>query len=186
MTSRKKDISLSLHSPNDLPVNKLILLYVLREVNAPVTSDQLTVLTIDRGWMLYFDMVQHLADMTEAGLMVSDTVAGQLRHTITPDGKTLLATLENRIPASIRQEIRQYVADNLSRLTGGGCIHAEVTACDGAVQALLRLTGDEGEEILRILLPAPDRDAAQAVCRQFVTSGPQLYAELVRRLTEKL
>lgn len=180
------DIPLSLHSPNDLSVNKLILLYVLREVNAPVTSDQLTVLTIERGWMLYFDMVQHLADLTESGLIVSDTVRRQLRHTITPDGKDLLASLENRIPASIREEIRQYVADNLSQLTGGGCIHAEVTESDGVIHALLRLTGDSGEEIFRVLLPAPDKDTAQAVCRRFITDGLALFSGLVRRLTEKL
>ena len=65
---------------------KLMILYMLRQVNFPLTEDRLSEFFLSREYTTYFTLKQALAELIDAELIRCHQVANTTRYTITPEG----------------------------------------------------------------------------------------------------
>ena len=64
---------------------KLMNLYMLKQVNFPLTNAQLSSFFLDRDYTSYFTLQQALNDLLDAGLIRQETVHNSTRYEITPE-----------------------------------------------------------------------------------------------------
>ncbi len=97
---------------HDLSINKLIILYMLREVALPLTNTQLSEFIIDKGYTDYFSFQEYLHQLVETDLIRTITTSKSTSYDITRNGLETLEFFEDRISDAIMKEIQEYFEKN--------------------------------------------------------------------------
>ena len=66
---------------------KLMNLYMLHQVNFPLTNAQLSNFFLDREYTTYFTLQQALNELLDAGLVKKETMRNSSRYEITKEGR---------------------------------------------------------------------------------------------------
>ena len=73
-----------------LTLYKLIILYMLRKVNFPLTNTQITSFMLEKNYTDYFHVQEALNDLVEAKLIVVEKIRNSSQYTATVDGEQTL------------------------------------------------------------------------------------------------
>ena len=80
---------------------KLMNLYMLHQVNFPLTNAQLSNFFLDREYTTYFTLQQALNELLDAGLVKKETMRNSSRYEITKEGKLHLLLFPDNIVSGI-------------------------------------------------------------------------------------
>ncbi len=97
--------------------NKLILLFLLYQMDMSLSIAQIVDFTAECGYMSYFECQQYMAELVSNGF-IDDEVneSNTTMYTITPDGEDALRMFSKQIPYSKRTAICEYVSVNKRRI----------------------------------------------------------------------
>lgn len=97
----------------DTTILKLILLYVLDQMEIPVTSETLNEMCCSQNnWLSYMTLTEILPELVDARFIVSCTNCGVDYYKITQEGRDCLNYFFMKIPSSIRKEIGAFIKKN--------------------------------------------------------------------------
>ena len=97
----------------DTTILKLILLYVLDQMEIPVTNETLNEMCCSQNnWLSYMTLTEVLPELVDARFVVSCTNAGTEYYKITQEGRDCLNYFFMKIPSSIRKDIGTYIKSN--------------------------------------------------------------------------
>ena len=168
--------------PESLMLNKLIILYILNNVNFPLTNSQLTDLILDKEYASYFNIQQSLADLVEDGYVRMDTVRSDSLYKITDSGKETLSFFSNTISPAIRAEIDEYLLEKELNLREEVSVHSEFfEGKKDEFVTRLRVI-ERGSSIFEINLAVPSREEAELICRNWKEASSELYELVLARL----
>lgn len=155
--------------------NKLIVLYVLRELDLALTREQLTALSGERELMPYFELQSAVSELEEEGLVAAVPQAFGQVYSLTAGGRDTIDMFFERLPLSLREDIEDYVRQN-----GGKVIRSAQYASgteklpSGAYRATLKaIEGDN--ELIALNLLLPDAQSARLACKQWEGSAGDIY-----------
>lgn len=155
--------------------NKLIILYVLRELGAELTREQLTTLSGERELMPYFDLQNAISELEEEGLLAAvPRVFGQA-YSLTSRGRETIDMFAERLPLSLREELQEYVALSGDKVLRSAQYSSGMEKLpSGAYQITLKaLEGDN--EIVSLKLLLPDVEIARSACKQWKNRAGDIY-----------
>ena len=89
---------------SDFTLNKLILLYILREKGC-IARSELSDFVLYHKYMDYFALDQYLMELEDSGLITSSDENHRITYSITRSGYETLNLFQLRIPHSLRREI---------------------------------------------------------------------------------
>ena len=142
---------------------KLMNLYMLKQVNFPLTNSQLTDFFLQHEYTSYFALQQVLNELLEAGLIRVHTNHNMSRYEITKEGEDTLEFFGKNISPAIIDDMDQYLKENRFRI-----VHCEVR---------------EGKTVLLDLsISVPDRDQAESMCSQWEKKNQEIYAYVMKTL----
>jgi Domain of unknown function (DUF4364) len=177
----------------DLPSGKLILLYMLSKVSGMPAAD-LQAWAIESLYLDYFSFAQAKEELKRDHLMAEAVRKGESRKDasgrfielcdITPEGEVVL----NRLVSTIPMTAQAYLTQTAVRWGQNIRAQANVKAsydpdANGAYVVRLSLY-DGTNRNCEILLPAPDEDTAQKMCRRWKESTAGIYKNLLLSLCE--
>ena len=97
----------------DQAVSKLILLYVLDQMEIPVTSETLNDMCCSQNsWLTYMTLTEILPELVTARFIYGTTSAKMDYYKITQEGRDCLNFFFIKIPFSVRKEICAYIKKN--------------------------------------------------------------------------
>jgi predicted transcriptional regulator len=97
----------------DTTIVKLILLYVLDQMEIPVTSETLNEMCCSQNnWLSYMTLTEVLPELVDARFVSACTNAGTDYYKITQEGRDCLNYFFMKIPSSIRKDIGSYIKKN--------------------------------------------------------------------------
>ena len=99
-----------------LTLYKLIILYMLKKVNFPLTNGQLSDFILEQGYTTYFTLQQAISELKESELIRAETVRNTSQYHITDSGIETLEYFENKISQPILDDINRYLKKNRFRL----------------------------------------------------------------------
>ena len=178
-------------SDTDLPTGKLMLLYMLHQVNSIPSSDLMD-WAVESLFLDYFQFVQAKEDLKRDRFIIEATRKGEKRIDakgnpleicdITPEGEIVLNQLLPTLPAHIRaylmssaQKWKQAAHEDLSVLAN------YLPDANGAYQVRLMLS-DGARTTAELLLFAPNEETAQKMCRRWKESTAGIYMTILTQL----
>jgi len=179
----------------ELAINKLIILSILNRIPG-VTLSQLTTISLETLYMDYFDFVtafealcrdELAAESTRKGETVMDAIGRPVtRCDLTPRGKALFDTLENRIPLPIRSYLAQACSGWRKDIRLQNTLSASCDP-DGNGFFTVRLRQHDGiKDLVDLRLSIPDRQMGQMICERWKRHPSTVYLGLLSVLTGEL
>ena len=161
---------------------KLMNLYMLKQVNFPLTNAQLSNFFLDRDYTTYFTLQQALNELLEAGLIRQETLRNSTRYEITKEGEDTLEFFGKTISPAIVEDMDQYLKENRFRMRNEVGLVSDFyksTNQDYIVHCEVR----EGKTVLLDLsISVPDRDQAESMCSQWEKKNQEIYAYVMKTL----
>lgn len=165
----------------ELALHKLILLYILKKVDAPISNSQLTQVIVDNDLMNYFSFQQFISELTESKLVKKNNKEFKDYYVLFEKGSQVLSYFEDRIDDSIKSKINSYIDTNkhyILRDTNIKCSILQNETLDEFISELIVSEGDV--ELINIKLNVPSRKQADLVCNNWKKNAETIYADLLK------
>ncbi len=98
-----------------LTLYKLIVLYMLDQVDFPLTGAQVSDFILTKEYTSFLTLQQAISELNEAGLIATRSIGNRTNLLITGEGKNTLSFFENRISDTIKKEVVQYLKEKEKR-----------------------------------------------------------------------
>ena len=161
---------------------KLMNLYMLKQVNFPLTNAQLTNFFTEHEYTTYFTLQQALNELEDAGLIHKEPSHNSTRYEITREGEETLNFFGKNISPAIVNDMDQYLRENKFRLreeVGTSADYYKATGQDYIVHCEVR----EGKTVLiRLDLALPDKEQAEAMCSNWKEKSQEIYSFAMKTL----
>ena len=161
---------------------KLMNLYMLHQVNFPLTNAQLSNFFLDREYTTYFTLQQALNELLDAGLVKKETMLNSSRYEITKEGEETLEFFGKNISPAIVSDMDEYLKQNRFRMRNEVGLISDFyksTNQDYIVHCEVR----EGKAVLVNLdISVPDKEQAEIMCNHWKDRSQEIYAYVMKSL----
>lgn len=161
---------------------KLMNLYMLHQVNFPLTTAQLSNFFLDREYTTYFTLQQALNELLDAGLVKKETMRNSSRYEITKEGEETLEFFGKNISPAIVSDMDEYLKLNRFRMRNEVGLISDFyksTNQDYIVHCEVR----EGKAVLVNLdISVPDKEQAEIMCNHWKDRSQEIYAYVMKSL----
>lgn len=161
---------------------KLMDLYMLHQVNFPLTNAQLSNFFLDREYTTYFTLQQALNELLDAGLVKKETMRNSSRYEITKEGEETLEFFGKNISPAIVSDMDEYLKQNRFRMRNEVGLISDFyksTNQDYIVHCEVR----EGKAVLVNLdISVPDKEQAEIMCNHWKDRSQEIYAYVMKSL----
>lgn len=161
---------------------KLMNLYMLKQVNFPLTNAQLTDFFLQHEYASYFTLQQALSELQESGLIRKESTHNSTRYEITKEGEDTLSFFGKNISPAIVEDMDQYLKENRFRMrneVGNVADYYKSTNQDYVVHCEVR----EGKTtLIELNLSVPDKEQAELMCSRWKERSQEIYAFVMKDL----
>jgi len=178
-------MKLSNNDLKELTEAKLIILYILEQINMPLSHTQLTEIAMKDSLMNYFIFHQYLSELVNGNQIRVTEQNGKQVYTITPEGKQTLEFFGNRISFTIREKIlktvnevkkdfiksRQIISDYQPRNEKEYVIECKIIENDACLIHLSLIVGTKAQ--------------AKSICDYWQSNAEQAYLQIISAVTPK-
>lgn len=165
-----------------LTLYKLMILYLLKSVNFPLTNSQLSGFFLDYEYTTYFTFQQVINELIDARLITSHSARNATRYEITPEGEETLGFFGSDISSGAIEDMNKFLKTNKFKLRSESSSYSDYYEAPNGnyvVHAEVR----EGKAILfGIDLSVPDRDSAELMCSKWNEKNQKIYAYMIKQL----
>ena len=170
----------------DAVTNKLIILFVLDKMEMPLTENSIIeICSVKNDWINYMDCLDLLFQLSEAKLIYKTACKeGEMRYTLTFEGRDCLSYFHKKLPLSLRDEIAEFSKLNRLSIKQSQEYYANYTdAEDGSYLVTMRIYESLiSSPLFEIQIKAPTRQAAEEACKKWRQSAPDIYEYIFEKL----
>jgi predicted transcriptional regulator len=159
---------------------KVLILYILEKLPAPVSQNMLTELTLIDNATNYFDYIECLTELEQKDLIITTE---EDKYSITPKGIRTAAEMESSLPYTIRLKASsgaERAAKILAREAMIKASHKEKP--EGGVTVSLSLSDGLGE-VMHLDILAGNEQQAKEMEKRFRKNAESLYLRIAGILT---
>ncbi len=165
-----------------LTLYKLIVLYMLNRVTFPMTTAQVSDFVLEREYTNFLTLQQAINELTDAGMVSSETIRNRTHLSITDEGRETLNYFQNRINEGIKQEINTYFRENEFTLRNEVSVLGDYyKSTSGEYEAHL-VAKDRGINLVDITMSVPTEEVAAAICDNWQKKNQEIYKYLIGQL----
>lgn len=161
---------------------KLIVLYMLNQVNFPLTTAQISEFILDKEYTNFLTLQTVISELTETGLASSRTILNRTQLLITEEGRNTLHYFENRISDTIKEEIRDYLkAHRLELRNESSVLGNYYKLVNGDYEAEL-IIKEKDADLVNIKINVPTEELAAVICNNWQKKNKDIYKYLTGEL----
>lgn len=161
---------------------KLIILYMLRKVNFPLSNTQLMSFLTEHDYTDYFHVQEALSELVEAKLVTMEKIRNTSQYTETMDGERTLEYFVGDIPLAIRREIDQYLKDNSFELRNENCTIADYEPTGDGGYAVHCIVTEGKETVIELTINVTSEEEAERVCSRWPDKSQEIYMNVMNTL----
>jgi len=164
---------------------KMLLCYVLSNLEQAISFDQLYDALSEHGLVNYFELVSTLEKLTQTGHIAAGTEPNApALYSATALGDDTAREFEKSIPFSSRKKALDACRLLLARERRRREVRVSETPCDGGFILELAIP-DNGADLLSLRVFAPTRQECDALKRRFLNAPLTVYKGVMALLTGK-
>lgn len=161
---------------------KLMVLYMLNQVNFPLSNSQISEFMLERSYTTYFTLQEVLNALVDDGFMQVFTYRNSTQYKLTKEGSELISFFDNKISLAIREDIDSYLKENKYTLkceVGTTSDYYKSTSNDYIVHCQVR----EGEtNLIELNVAVPTEAQADAMCSKWKDASEEIYEFIMQKL----
>jgi predicted transcriptional regulator len=174
----------TIENSRELAENKLILLYIIHNLESPVTNLLITKIILENKLMNYIFLQQYLDELCEGKFLMKIDSDEKLSYSISPAGKQSLEYFTSLIPAGIKSRIDVALSDFKKHKKNEISIQSDFVAVnEHEYIANLKIT--EGNfTYIDLKMSVGSRNDAKKICNNWGKNSEKLYNKILSALTE--
>jgi len=161
---------------------KLMCLYMMRQVNFPLTNNQLTEFFLNHEYTNYFTLQQAISELVESKLISVETIHNTSRYMISREGETTLDFFGKKIPEPITSDIDEFIKSNKFKMRNeisSVADYYKLDSKDYTVHCEVR----EGKTVLiNMDLSVPDEKQAIHMVEKWKDKSTEIYSFAIKSL----
>ncbi len=165
-----------------LTLYKLIILYMLDHVDFPLTTAHINDFVLEQGYTNYITLQQALAELSDAGMVTTQTIRNRTLLSNTKEGSEALQFFGNRISDAIREDIAGFFEEREIALRNEVNIHADYYKSTSGEYEVRMVARDKEALLVDLTLSVPDREIAQIMCDNWDKKNEEIYQFLMAAL----
>lgn len=165
---------------------KLIIMYMLNKVEFPLTNTQIAQFFLDEEYTNYFNVQKAINELIEDGFVFLNVNRNTSYYHLASEGRESLKFFENRIPASIIDDVDMFLVNNKYELrneVGTVADYYRATNGDYVVHCQVK----EGDAtLIEVNVSTPDREMASKMCAAWESNdcSQEIYQYVIGKLTK--
>ena len=148
---------------------KLIILYMLQNVNFPLSNTQISDFILEKEYTNYF----HL----------QEKVRNTSYYHMTEEGSKTLSFFENEISPEIREEIDRYMKEHSYELRKKASVVADYYKTAGDDYEVRCQARERKTTIFEIVVTVLSEEAAKKICSNWENRSQKIYASIMNELS---
>ncbi len=177
---------MKLTSNNDsLAENKVLILYILDNLNKPITSDNLLKLVLYVQEMNYFYFQQFLLDLLENKFIIGYTKDEETMYKITDKGRQTLELTNDLLPGILKLKIDTALKVRVDEVQNEVHPTSDFTPINEDNFTVKCNLVENNMTIFGIKLTASSREQAKLISQKWENNYNEIYAIVMELLTKK-
>lgn len=165
-----------LRSRNEI---KLLVCYLLSNVDEKITRSQLCEIALDKGLANYFEINQAVSELLENGMVISDFIECEEYLSVTERGRSSTKTLEVQLPRSVREKAINAAIKMLTLAKRKRENKVDVEKLEnGGYHVTFTM-----EEMMKLTIYVADELQVETVTNNFYEDPVKLYSSIIASLT---
>lgn len=165
-----------------LTICKMIILYLLKRVNFPLSNSQFSSFILDREYTNYFTLQQAINELLDAEMISVETVRNTSLYRLTEEGARTLDYLRSKLPAAIRQDIDRFLLENRAELRNETAVQADYYRNTNGGYSVHCVVHEGKGELIELTVAVPDRAQAEKACAAWEKKCQSLYMHIMEEL----
>jgi len=163
---------------------KLIILYILRRVNFPLTNAQLTAFILEKEYTNYFNIQQAISELIDDSYISTKTIRNSSNYLITESGTETLLLFDNMISSGIKEDIQNYLREKKYELQEEVSTPADFYQIKKGEFAAHMSVIERETSIIDLTLVVTTSDEASMICNNWREKSSDVYSYLMSALLD--
>ncbi|PNH20059.1 hypothetical protein B6K86_05505 [Lachnospiraceae bacterium] len=161
---------------------KLMILYLLGQVNYPLTEDRISDFFLSREYTTYFTLKQALSELLESKLIHIHQVRNSTRYDISPEGEQTFQFFGKKISPEILADMDNFLRENRIRIRNEVGVTADYWK-NGNQDYRIRCEINEGRSsLLTLEFSSPDEHQAELMRNRWKECSQDIYVYILKKL----
>ncbi|MDO4555909.1 MAG: DUF4364 family protein [Lachnospiraceae bacterium] len=160
---------------------KLIVLYMLDNLDFPMTNSQISEFVLDKGYTDYFTLQQAIYDLESSELIVSENIRNSTRYNITECGRETISMFSSKLSSSIKEDIRLFFEEKKYQLRKEIEITADYYPV-GKEYMVKAVVNEKKSTLMELKLNVVSKEQAIYICDHWQEKSEEIYGYLVKTL----
>ncbi len=161
---------------------KLIVLYMMEQVDFPLTNGQISEFILDKGYTTYFTLQQAISDMVEAGFIREESTHNRTLYHLTEEGTETIRFFKSNISSAIRQDVDMFLKEKAYELRNAVAVKSDFYPNNNN-EFSVRCQINEGDApLIELIISVPTEAEAISVTNNWNQRHQEIYAQIMASL----
>ncbi|WP_128426128.1 DUF4364 family protein [Gudongella oleilytica] len=160
----------------DTALQRLILLKITSSSMSNITNTKISEAAIENFDMNFFQVQQHLSELTESGFLASSKFGGEVTYSITDAGDSILELFKDKLSDQISSLVESLFITS-GQLQGADASYFLSETGEFSVDLVLT---ERGLTIFRLTLSIPDEIQAKKICSNWKLEPSNIFGKIMK------
>ncbi len=160
----------------DTALQRLILLKITSSSMSNITNTKISEAAIENFDMNFFQVQQHLSELTESGFLASSKFGGEVTYSITDAGDSILELFKDKLSDQISSLVESLFITS-GQLQGADASYFLSETGEYSVDLVLT---ERGLTIFRLTLSIPDEIQAKKICSIWKLEPSNIFGKIMK------
>ncbi|HCO19021.1 MAG TPA: hypothetical protein DIT39_05370 [Tissierellales bacterium] len=160
----------------DTALQRLILLKITSSSMSNITNTKISEAAIENFDMNFFQVQQHLSELTESGFLASSKFGGEVTYSITDAGDSILELFKDKLSDQISSLVESLFITS-GQLQGADASYFLSETGEYSVDLVLT---ERGLTIFRLTLSIPDEIQAKKICSNWKLEPSNIFGKIMK------
>lgn len=165
-----------------LTLYKLIVLYMLKKVDFPFTTSQLSEFILEKEYTTYFKLQEALAEMVDSGLLKIENTHNRTLYHLTGQGAETIQFFTNKISPAILGDIDEFLKEKQYDLKEEVAIKSDYYLNTNHEYEVRCQIVENEFSLIDLKLTVPTEIEAQTIAGNWTKQSQDIYALLLAKL----
>lgn len=161
---------------------KLIVLYMLQQVNFPLDNSQISEFILEKEYTTYFTLQKILSDCIETNLVRAETTYQRTTYFLTEDGTNTIKYFQGHLSPSIQADIDQHLKEKQYELRYDSDLSADYYPNNHGEYSVNLQIKEKNYALIDLTLSVPTESIAETMANNWTKNNQEVYAIIMEHL----